>query len=83
MLAQHLGSIATDRLSSDNSVTFFYRRNNLALADDRDIVILSLLPEDKALQILAILGASDEDMINFIKRREEQDTSDQKVITET
>lgn len=83
MLSQHLGSIATDRLSSDNSVTFFYRRNKLALADERDVVVLSSLPEDKALQVLAILGASDEDMINFIKRREEQDTSDQKVITET
>jgi len=83
VLAEHLGTIAIDNLSTDKSVTFFYRRNNLALADDQDVVILSILPEEKALQIMAILDKSDEQMIEHLKRREEQMISDQKVITET
>jgi hypothetical protein len=83
VLAEHLGTIAIDNLSIDKSVTFFYRRNNLALADDQDVVILSNLPEEKALQIMAILDKSDEQMVEHLKRREEQKLSDQKVITET
>ena len=75
-MVQHLGSLVVEALTrTGGPVTLFYRDGHLAVATTDDVVLLSELPVDVALRTLAITGRSDEEMEDYLTRREASDPS--------
>ena len=70
-MVQELGDAVVERLSrSQQSVTLHYHDEKVAIAEQGDVVILTELPLEDALRVLAVLGKSDEEMSQFITRYE-------------
>ena len=67
----HLGVTLTASLLRDEVASFrLTKQGHVQLSHNKDVICLHELKENKALEVLALLGYSDEDMLAHIKRRE-------------
>ena len=65
-----IGERVVDALLRTESAVVHYRGSALVIAEPRDAVILTELPLEDALRVLATLGKSDEELEAFIERYE-------------
>ena len=72
-LAQPLGEIVIDHVIEYGRADVSFVRGQLYANDSRDVIDLMSIDEEVALQILAMTGASDEEMESHLIRRETRD----------
>ena len=79
-----VGCAVSLRLVSDRRCFIRVDKSGLiVMTPTSDVVDLQILPEDKALQICCILGYSDEEMLELIRRRSEQASADKTAVAST
>ena len=72
-ISHELGRVVIDHVLEHGRADLTFVQGQLFANDSRDIVDLMNVDEDTALHILALIGASDEDMEGHLNRRETRD----------
>ena len=64
-----IGSIAKESLQRTECVTIYYHENGFVFSHEDDSIILHKLSEEQAIQVLVVLGKTDEEIEAYLERR--------------